>query len=297
MKHFFNKKFALLALLLASCRPEGDSPTSGHIAVVASESIAPMLRSEVQEFERIYEKTRIDFRAASSRAAIAKLLAGEVKTIFTPRLLNAEERAIASRLDLKVDTFRIALDGIAVIVHKRNPLSQISLPQLAAVYRGEALVKPKAQLFSLALSRNTATAEFFLQKVLHDSVFARATYVCSTSTQLLALVAQREDAIGFVGMSWLSDYLQPHDSAHGPVKVLALAESDTTAAVLLHQSTIYRNEYPLRRTLYCLTTDRSLGVAIGLISFITSASGQKRVLNAGLVPVTMPIKLVKFNGA
>lgn len=297
MKQFFYKLFAPLVLLFASCQPEGDSPTSGHIAVVASESIAPMLRSEVQEFERIYEKTRIDFSVASSRAAIAKLLTGEVKTIFTPRLLNEEERAIASRLALKVDTFRIALDGIAVIVHKKNPLTQISLPRLAALYRGEAWGKHETQPLPLALSRNTATAELFLQKVLHDSVFARAAYVCSTSTQLLTLVAHREDAIGFVGMSWLSDYLQPRDSALAQVKVLALAESDTTIAVPLHQSTIYRNEYPLRRTLYCLTTDRSLGVAIGLISFSTSAQGQKRVLNAGLVPVTMPIKLVKFNGA
>ncbi len=291
MKRFWQK--LLLALMLVSCQPEGDTPTSGRIVVIASESIAPMLRNEVEEFERIYEKTQIDFRIASTRAAVAQLLAGEVKTIFIPRLLNAEEQALAKRYEIKVDTFRIARDGLAVIVPRHHPLPKLSLEQLAAIYRGESELK----LLPLALSRNTAAAELFLQKVVHDSVFARPVYVCSTSTQLLELVAQREDAIGFIGMSWLSDYLLPQDSGRAQVKALALSDSAGSEAVLLHQSTIYRQEYPLCRTVYCLTTDRSLGVAIGLISFLTSAQGQKRVLNAGLVPVTMPIKLVKFNGA
>jgi phosphate transport system substrate-binding protein len=294
MKLLLNKLLTPLALAFLSCQPQGDTPTSGRVAVVASESIAPMIRSEVEEFERIYEKTRIDLSVTSTREAIAQLLRGEVKTVFTPRLLNEEERQIAARYQIQVDTFRIALDGVAVIVHKQNPLAQLSWERLAAIYRGELRVENEMKLLPLALSRNTAAAELFLQKVVRDSVFARPAYVCSTSAQLLTLVAQREDAIGFVGLSWLSDYLRPGDSARVQVKALALAASDTTAPVLLHQSTIYRNEYPLRRTLYCLSTDRSLGVAIGLISFITSAQGQKRVLNAGLVPATMPIKLVKF---
>ncbi|MEK7726903.1 MAG: substrate-binding domain-containing protein [candidate division KSB1 bacterium] len=296
MAHSNLKVLAFLALAFLSCQPEGDSPTSGRIAVVASESLAPMIRSEVEEFERIYEKTQIDVSVTSTRVAIAQLLRGEVKTIFTPRRLNAEERQIAARYAIKVDTFRIALDGIAVIVQRKNPLTRLSLEQLAAIYRGEPRAELDKKLLPLALSRNTATAELFLQKVVHDSVFARAAYVCSTSAQLLALVAQREEAIGFVGMSWLSGYLQANDSTLNRIKALPLVEQAGAEPVLLHQSTIYRNEYPLRRTLYCLTTDRSLGVAIGLISFITSAQGQKRVLNAGLVPVTMPIKLVKFDG-
>lgn len=257
-----------------------------------------MLRSEVEEFQRIYEKTNIALTTASTREAIGKLLNAEVKTIFTPRLLNEEERQIAARYEIKVDTFRIALDGVAVVVNKKNALAQLSLTQLGEIYRGarrewQSAGNASRTILPLALSRNTATAELFLKKVVRDTVFTRAAYVCSTSTQLLALVAEREEAIGFVGMSWLSDYLRVNDSTLSRIKTLALAESASTEHVTLHQSTIYRGEYPLRRTLYCLTTDRSLGVAIGLISFITSAQGQKRVLNAGLVPATMPVKLVK----
>lgn len=293
MKYVLLKCLALLALI--SCQPEGDTPTSGTLAVVASESIAPMLRSEVEEFQRIYEKTNIALATASTREAIGKLLNAEVKTIFTPRLLNEEEKRLAAHYEIKVDTFRIALDGIAVVVNKKNALAQLSLTQLGKIYRGEQRDWQEAgKILALALSRNTATAELFLEKVVRDTVFTSAAYVCSTSTQLLALVAAREEAIGFVGMAWLSDYLGANDSTLRRIKTLALAENDGAEHVALHQSTVYREEYPLRRTLYCLTTDRSLGVAIGLISFITSAQGQKRVLNAGLVPATMPVKLVKF---
>lgn len=285
--------------MLWSCQPEGNTPTSGQIAVVTSESIAPLMRKEVEEFQRLYEKTQVTMTVASTREAIAQLLRGEVKTIFTPRLLNDEERQIAARYQVKVDTFRIAMDGIALVAAQRNPLKAITLAQLRAIYRGEKkqwqeLGGAHMRILPLALSRNTATAEMLLHEVVQDSMFSNSTYVCSTSVQLLEIVSQREEALGFAGMAWLSQELRPHDSTFSRIKVLSLAENDNTEPVLLHQSTIYRNEYPLRRTLYCLSTDRSLGVAIGLVSFITSAQGQKLVLNAGLVPVTMPIKLVKF---
>jgi len=296
------KLLMMLAVTLAACQPEGDTPTSGQIAVVSCETIAPIVRKEVDEFQRIYEKTNVRMTVASTREAIAQLLRGEVKTIFVPRYLNEEEQALAARAELKVDSFRIALEGLALVVSRKNPLNGLTLPQLGAIYRGETrnwreMGGAQLQVLPLALSRNTAAAEMFLRAVVHDTVFARSAYVCSTSTQLLATVAQREDALGFVGMSWLSDYLLPADSARNKIKVLTLADSAGAEYQLLHQSTIYRNEYPLRRALYILSTDRSLGVAIGLISFSTSAQGQKLVLNAGLVPVTMPIKLVKFGGS
>lgn len=299
MKPLWWIKILLCAFALAACQPEGDTPTSGQLTVAACESIAPMIRKEVEEFQRIYPKTRIALQVANTRAAMAQLLRGEVKTVFTPRLLNDEEQRMAASYHVKVDTFRIAREGLAIIVPRNSPIKRLTLPQLGAVYRGEIrdwreLGGTNLKILPLATSRNTATAESFLREVVHDTVFARAAYVCSTSAQVLATVAQREDAIGFVGMSWLSDYLQPHDSTRSRVKTLALAARAEGEYVVLHQGTVYQNDYPLRHTLYVLSRDRSLGVAIGLISFITSAQGQKLVLNAGLVPVTMPVKLVKF---
>lgn len=290
---------ALWAFAFSGCQPEGDTPTRGQITVTACESIAPMIRKEVDEFQRLYPNAQITLQVANTRAALAQLLRGEVKTVFVPRLLNDEEQHIATSYEIKVDTFRIALEGIALIVPRNNPLERVTLPQLEAVYRGEIrdwreLGGADLKILPLATSRNTATAESFLREVVHDTVFSHPTYVCSTSAQVLATVAQREDAIGFVGMSWLSDYLQPHDSTWSRVKTLALAARAGGKYIALHQGAVYQNEYPLRRSLYVLSTDRRLGVAIGLISFITSAQGQKLVLNAGLVPITMPVKLVKF---
>lgn len=299
MKPLRFTKVLLFAFVLPGCQPEGNTPTSGQLTVTACESVLPMIRKEVEEFQRLYPKTQITLQAASTREVVAQLLRGEVKTIFLPRLLNDEEQRIAESYHVKIDTFRIAREGLAIIVPRSNPLKRITLPRLGAIYRGEIsewreFGGANLKILPLATSRNTAAAESFLQGVVCDTAFGRSTYVCSTSVQLLDLVAQREDAVGFVGMSWLSEYLQQSDSTWQRVKALALADSTGEEHILLHQGMIYRNEYPLRRTLYALSTDRSLGVAIGLISFITSAQGQKLVLNAGLVPVTMPVKLVKF---
>jgi phosphate transport system substrate-binding protein len=146
----------------------------------------------------------------------------------------------------------------------------------------------------MALSRNTGTAEFILERAVHDTAFSRSTYVCVSSSSLLREVAQSENAVGFVSSAWLSESAASTEGVADKIKVLKLAKDATMSHVALYQAAVYRGDYPLSRPLYLISRDRRLGVAVGLISFVTSAAGQKLMLNAGLVPATMPVKLVKF---
>ena len=56
---------------------------------------------------------------------------------------------------------------------------------------------------------------------------------------------------------------------------------------------IYQQYYPLTRDIYIYTRADNYGVAAGFSAFITSAPGQKIVMSSGLVPATMPVRLVQ----
>jgi len=254
---------------------------------------------QAREFERLYEKTRITVSVASAREVVGEFLRGEVQTIFLDRPLAGDEWQLARTYKIPIDTFRIAAEGIAVIVNAKNPVTALNLAQVGAIYRGaiqswqEVGGKPLA-ILPVALSRNSGTADFMLAHAIQDTAFGPASYICASSAKLLQMVAERENSIGFLSSAWLSDSVATWRELEKKLRTLRLAPAATTAFVGLYQASVYHGDYPLHRPLYLFSRDRRLGVAVGLISFVTSAAGQKLILNAGLVPATMPIKLVKF---
>ncbi len=300
MKPGVLKWWPVLAFWWLACqRPEGDSPTSGSLAIMSADCLAPIAQNQIAEFQRLYEKTTITMQVASSRETVMQFLRGEMKTIFLDRQLHEEEKQIARAYDIPVDSFCIATEGVALVVHPGNPVAALNLAQIGAIYRGEirdwhevgGLHQP---ILPVALSRNTGTAELMLARAVHDTAFSRSTYVCPSSAKMLETIAQRKNGLGFVSSAWLSDSVASLGAKDAKIKVLKVAKDTTTNYVALYQASVHRGDYPLSRRLYLYSRDRSLGVAVGLISFVTSAAGQKLILNAGLVPATMPVKLVKF---
>jgi phosphate transport system substrate-binding protein len=300
MKAVVLKWWPLLTLLVLACqRPEGDTPTSGSLTISSADCLAPVAQKQIDEFQRLYEDTDITMMVASSRETAIQFLRGEVQTIFLDRQFSKEEAEIVRAHQIPVDTFRIASEGVAVVVHPANPVAALNLAQIGAIYRGEIkdwleVGGRRQAILPVALSRNTGTAEFMLERTVHDTAFSRSTYVCASSLKLLETIAQRENGIGFVSSAWLRDSTAFPGATPGKIKALKLATDTTTSYVALFQASVFRGDYPLRRPLYLFSRDRRVGVAAGLITFVTSAAGQKLLLNAGLVPVTMPVKSVEL---
>ncbi|MCL5020211.1 MAG: phosphate ABC transporter substrate-binding protein, PhoT family, partial [Bacteroidetes bacterium] len=62
-----------------------------------------------------------------------------------------------------------------------------------------------------------------------------------------------------------------------------------------YQAHIYRHYYPLTRPIYFLTRNLDDGLGAGFLTFVVSASGQQIFVNNGLVPATMPVRLIQLN--
>jgi phosphate transport system substrate-binding protein len=100
---------------------------------------------------------------------------------------------------------------------------------------------------------------------------------------MVATVAKDPLAIGFVSMNWTTNR----------VKALALAKTASDDFVALHQASVYNGSYPLVQGIHAYTTSGAYGLPSGFIAFMVSAPGQKIFLNSGLVPATMPVKLIR----
>jgi len=289
------------AILFAGCTErKSDTPTKGHAVVSVSEEVLPLAREEEARFEELYPEAKVDLRPRTAREAIAELFNDSVKVIVSTRELNAEETAAKQALNLEITEFTVALDAVVVIVNTANDVTKLTLPQLDSVFSGAVmdwgLLGWKGAPGKIALcvpDRNMSANEMFSSRVLHGGGFSRGATIAGSSPEMLAAVAKDPSAIGIVGLNWLRE-AGPNVRA---VDLLDPAAPDTLGAGKYwspHQAYVYKHYYPLVRKVYIYMTPDSYGVSSGFTSFITSAAGQKVVQNQGLVPATMPVRLVEL---
>ncbi|MBI2428283.1 MAG: substrate-binding domain-containing protein [Ignavibacteriales bacterium] len=293
-----------LVIALSACQEEQrESPTRGSLTIITSEDIFPVIDLQVKDFSRVYEEVKITHLASSTRDAIVQLLNDSVKLIVSPREFNDEEKKVIAENDLDVSTTKIAYDAIAVIVNKKNGLEKITVADLKRILTGDMKrwTDVKGSNLSSAIiiamgDANSGVQEYLRTRIAGSADLSTAMLPCATTDEILSVVSSRPNAIGFVGISWLTH-------ASDNIRVLDIGDPnfkrDSTSTVLEyfppHQAHIYRNYYPLSRTIYIYTHKAGRGVALGFSSFAAGIEGQKIIVKNGLVPATMPVRLVQLN--
>ncbi|HWP83257.1 MAG TPA: substrate-binding domain-containing protein [Bacteroidota bacterium] len=293
---------ATFAILLSGCNtPKEETPTRGRLEVAVTRTHVALLQEEAREFNRLYPEAVVTVTARSTREAVVALLNDSLSLICIDRPLNEEERTVATLAKIEFVETKIAEDALGIIVHPSNPINEISLPSLEAIFRGAVRswsgiqeskrYKGSGTIDVVLTDRNSGAYELLAHTFLKAASPLALSHTVQSSEEILRYVATHPHAISAVSA------LALRDSATG-VKVLAVQTTDSTASerfIKLHQANIYRGWYPLRYPLYFYSTATRNSVAAGFTAFVASAPGQKIIVNAGLVPTTMPVRLVQIN--
>lgn len=300
-----------LLLGLHGCPKKADvakeSPTSGHLQVYTDEAHADLVQQEADAFCRVYEKAHITVVRANTRKSLVFLINDSVRMVVADRLFNPEESKVVKEANLDIQQLRIAHDALAWLIPAGNSLPGITMQDLESLLAGRITRWEEipasgrtGPVECILTDRNSGTYDLLANRFFKlDQPLAIAT-TAATSSETIQLVADRPNAIGAVAVAALkSSPLGRNlpDSTSGPVKTVGIAATDSTGKsrnFRPYQAYIYTGQYPMHFSLFATFNKKSL-LAAGFASFIASAPGQKIVLNYGLVPATMPIRLVQIN--
>ena len=302
-----------LALVASSCnlKKPSSSPVEGNLTVYCAESVSPAVTKIADEFMTLYKKARITVNPVPTRVAIVKLLNNETTLAVVSRHFNEGELDVIRKYKIDVDSIKVALDGVVVIVNPENPLPRINTDQLRDIFTGKTTSWNRldkryyGKIVPALESPNSGTVEFFKDRILGNEKFAEA-YPCTTMAHVYTFVRDNRDAIGLISANWLNSGPSLLPSKKPAPKALEVAEVDSNAIKYIdpntlgsyyypYQAHIYRRYYPLTRSIFFLTRDFSFGLGSGFLTFAASAAGQKIFLDNGLVPATMPVQLVQLN--
>lgn len=243
-----------------------------------------------EEYGNKKPSVKVEVSGGGSGVGIRDLMQGVVQVANASRELEPAERDQIARKtgNPPVETV-VGYDGIAIYVHKDNPLDTITLEQLAAIFGEGGVVNRWSQLgvnlssvgapdeiIRVSRQNSSGTYLYFREHVLQKRDFKQGSCDMSGSKDVVELVARTKSAIGYSGMGYATPGVKM-------LKIAAAANADGIAPTV---ENVVRKAYPLSRALFMDTAGAPEGETRNYLNWILSDEGQKVVTAAGYVPLT-----------
>ncbi|HQF67922.1 MAG TPA: PstS family phosphate ABC transporter substrate-binding protein [Candidatus Cloacimonadota bacterium] len=237
-----------------------------------STTVLPIAQATAEAFMDKNPDINISIRGGGSGVGIAALQNGTVHIANSSRPIKTKEMNQCRAKGIAPTAYAVALDGIAILTHKSNTVSNLSVKQLKAIYTGEIknwkdLGGPNLPIVVISRDVASGTFEVFNEKALGGAKVISSALLLASNNAVVTSVADTPGAIGYAGLGYLGE----------GVKTVSINNITPSKA------TVQNNSYPLSRKLYMYTNGKAKGAVSSYIAFIQSAAGQKIVENEGFV--------------
>jgi len=225
----------------------------------------------------------VEIDASDSAQGFADLIEGEAQIAMMTRRPNAAELDAGWQLgDLgsQDQEFVVALDGVAVVVNRRNPVLRMDLEQLRKLFSGQS--RDWSELGGAAgevrvhLDPNAgAVRDLMNERVMRGAAFAEAQ-LHANARELVAAVAADPLAIGLIPIGeHYGDGTRP------------LAIADGGRAIVPTRTEVLGEDYPLSRRLYLYGGQMMGALSRSFALYAMTRAGQRAVARSGHVAVTL----------
>ena len=282
-----------------------DTATYGTIKIAADESYFPIVSAELDVFKAIYKYADITPVYTSEEEGFQLLVKDSVRLMIASRTLSESDLKVFEKQKIIPRVYKIAQDGVALIVNKSNSDSMITFNQVKKIFKGEISTwsdlgksKNKNNITVVFDNNNSSNLRFLKDTLELQGNFSPNVFSAKSNKEVVEYVKTHENAMGVIGVNWISD---ADDSTTvsflNSIQVVGIASTDSPAGpedyYQPYQAFIAQGLYPLRRNLYIISKEARVGLGTGFVSFVTSERGQRIVLKAGLVPANVPLRIVK----
>jgi phosphate transport system substrate-binding protein len=300
--------FCIPIVLFFSCHEKNkygkvaDTPTTGEITIVADESLKPIVEAEIETFNALHKNANIKVIYLPEAEAITAMLKEDsLKLAVVTRKLTAEERKyLMETSKVKAREDEMAASGIALIVNQANPDTLLTMTNLRDLLTGKISTwkqvggRSDNGIEIVFDNPNSGLIRHLKDSVANVDSLPKNCFAVNDNQAVVDYVSKNRNALGLIGLEWISDRDDSTSNAFlHQIRVVALAGD--SAHFQPYQAYLALKYYPLMRTITTINREGRTGLATGFAAFFASERGQRIVLKAGLVPKTMPLRIVQVN--
>lgn len=279
------------------------SGVSGNLSSVGSDTLANLMTLWAEDYKRVYPNVNIQIQAAGSSTAPPALTEGTSNIgPMSRKMKSGEEAAFEQKYGYKPTAIRVAIDALAVFVHKDNPIAGLTIAQADAVFSAtrkcghpQDIVKwgqldltgPWANRDIQLFGRNSVsgTYGYFKDHALCKGDFKATVNEQPGSASVVQSISASLNAIGYSGIGYTTAGVRALPiSAEGDGKYIEPTMENATSG-----------KYPLGRFLYVYVNKAPNKPLAPLekefMKLVLSKAGQYIVVKDGYIP--LPAKVVK----
>jgi phosphate transport system substrate-binding protein len=285
---------ALATIVMVSCGPNPnakklDTATEGTIHISVDETYKPLIDSEIKVFESLYPKAHIIPVYKPEADCFKDLLNDSARMILVTRDFNQQERDYFKQIRITPQSLLLAWDALALVVNKSNPDSILSMDQVRGIMNGtNAGTDRKWQL--VFDNANSSTVRYIMDSINKGKPLPTNTMAAKTNPDVVDYVSKSKDAIGVIGVSWISD---PNDSLSmaftQKASVVRLRADNGSEFVKPYQAYIGIGTYPLKRGFFFCLKEPHHGLGSGFATFLGSYEGQLVMKQFRLFPARLNV--------
>lgn len=278
------------------------SGIAGNLSSVGSDTLANLMTLWAEEFNREYPNVNIQIQAAGSSTAPPALTEGTSNLGPMSREMKDDElEAFEGKYGYKPTAVPVAIDALAVMVNKDNPIKGLSIEQVDAIFSstrkcggesdittwGDAGVSAWGAKTIQLYGRNSVsgTYGYFKEHALCKGDFKNNVNEQPGSASVVQSVTSSVNGIGYSGMGYTTS----------GVKMVPLAKKAGAAFVDATPENAIAGTYPLTRYLYIYVNKKPNQPLAPLenefIKMVLSKTGQQVVIKDGYIP--LPGKVVE----
>ncbi len=262
---------ACVLALFAGCSAKASEAAAedGNVSLDGSTSMEKVIGSLGESFINSNPGTSYTYNPTGSGSGIKAVSEGTCDIGLSSRNLKDDEKA--SGLTGTV----LALDGIAVIVNPNNPVSDLSVEQIASIYKGEItnwkdVGGSDAEIVLIGREAGSGTRDGF-ESITGTNDACKYRQELTSTGDVITTVSQNPDAIGYASLASLKDN----------VKAL------TVGGIAPTEETVKVGSYVIQRPFILVTKD---GVELSetakkFFDYATSSQAAEVITAAGAVPV------------
>jgi phosphate transport system substrate-binding protein len=228
----------------------------------------------------------VSVTGGGSGTGLSALISGACDIAMSSRNIKTKEIELAGKKGIKPYEIKAALDGLAVVVNPKNPISKLTLGQLADIFTGKIknwkqLGGPDGQIVILSREVNSGTHVYFKEHVLKrndpnsTAEFSPSALMLSSSQAIADEVAGNSDAIGYYGMGYICN----------KQKAVLIAKDPNSEFIAPTVDNVVSGKYPISRPLFLYTNGEPQGLVKKFVDFALSKEGQEIVAKTDFVPV------------
>jgi phosphate transport system substrate-binding protein len=267
----------VLAGLSLSSKP---GAAAGAITVKGSDTMVVLGQRWAEEYMKKHPDTTIQVTGGGSGTGISALINGTTDVCEASRAMkDAEKKQLADKAGGPPAEIPVAKDGLSVYVNAQNPINELTMDQLKAIFTGKVkswkeVGGTEGGIIPYSRENSSGTYVFFKEHVLANADYTPRAQAMPGTAAVVNAVARDKFSIGYGGAAY----------AKG-IKVIKVKKDAASPGVTPSDATIKDGTYPLSRPLFFYLRPKAAPAIQSFTDWVLSPEGQAIVVKVGYFPI------------